>query len=1145
MTGTTLTMLQSQSGAHVVFTANIEGIPWVLTTGDPQAAHTAYASIGGVAITSAYGGLSVHWESDQKISPSQPFPEPMLLKLSVAPASGYIGVSGAVGVSDIVGETVFKRTGTNAETGITLELDCDDATLSVQRADDFAASGDLYIGPETVAYGSRDTGADTFALSTRGKYTSVYTESFGNFARTHKPLTTNEQDIGIPPVVSTEPRTWIGRWVVVWAHRVNSGGVLDLPNFDRAAAHPAFAGQIVEVGDDNGLTWFTIADVRRSIYGCRMNKDPFKAKAAEGVFVAAGASFGVTTRRQTAGGGSTADGNALTVVTSGAAGTNQMNEGRYTAHELAAILQTWLQAERAASRILFNVQFVIADDNGTSRSCVKYHDPTAAALTRSIEISCSYSAPLYFLGWSSGAVSAGGNGQSGETMSDGVPLRFWMRDAFGDLQTLNVTNPRGTWVSQTTLLPPALRDPVNNVIDGVLKVGDVGYVRARRISDTQFQVTEVGMGAFFPGTSSDAFDNLRYTIDEPGISLEVSQVLVIEAEFKDFFPSVLLSTGTSGFNSTYDTLSEHMSCGIPYQLLGDDFISEVNRLACANLACSAIIDGPISFFDLFKADFQLRRCALVWGNGRLNIKTWSTPTSSYATVTLDETTKATASGAQDVNRASVSESADFANVVTIRYDIDAEGKYHGELILRDAVSIRLYGERSLEIKARNTFRQTGAIGSPLDELLSIYAGFFGYASRPWQIVTRSIDWSMFEQTLPGTVCLITDKYLRDPSTGKRYSNVTQIGGVSGYPGLIVGQEVDWGGVAAGMNGGRPAVNEPGGQVQVMISPQRTIAAYVPCAQFNGTDYDAGTKVITTQAHEHSEASDVADASRFAVGDEVLVVEIDPSVAASALSWSDVVANVSGNNITLTTGLAGINTALTYRVIFDAYGTVGTTQKTKAYQADDTDGLIVDTAQAYAFAFFGVSQSSTATAQTGQEVPARHSTLAFGDGRAFDVGYERDTARLLNSYVNFKSAFQSPSANSEVRNYGGAGTRQLVELFPVFMGIGGLSAGRSRLISLAPRMRSTDGNNASVRVTYSSRRPSGSTRDDVTRNWPYTSVTFTTATTANFVIPSVSTIDFSRGAMADGPMGSVNWIYVEITSNAEYTGLGRLRLGALA
>lgn len=1144
MAGTTLTMLQSQSGARVVFTANIEGIPWVLTTDEPQAAYDAYSGIG-VPITSAYSGLTVHWESDQKMSPSQPFPEPMLLKLSVAPASGYVSGTGLVGVSDIVGETVFKRTGTNAQTGITLELDCDDTTLNVQRADDFAATGVLYIGPETMSYSSRDTAADTFTIDQRGVYTSVYTESFTPFTRTHKPLTTNEQDIGIPPVASTEPRTWIGRWVVVWAHRVSSGGVLDAPNFDRAAAHPVFAGQIVEVGDDNGLTWFTIADVRRSIYGTRMNKDPFRARAAEGVFVAAGASFGVNTRRLTTTGGTSATGNALTVVSSGAAGTNQMNEGRYTAHELAAILQTWLQGERAASRILFNLQYVIADDNGTSRGCLKYHDPTAAGISRSIEVSCSYASPLRFSGWTAGSINAGGTAQSGETMSDEVPLRFWMQESAFDLQTLNVTNPTGTWVSQITLLPPALRDPVNNVIDGVLKIGDIGYVRARHVSDTQFQITEDGMAGFFPGSIDGSFNSIRYTIDEPDISLDVSQVLVIESTFKDLLLRVLLSTGTSGFNSTYDDLSEYMSCGIPYQLLGDDFVSEVGRLACADLTCTAVIDGPISFFDMFKADFQLRRCALIWGNGRLNIKAWSTPTSSYATTTLNETTKATPIGTQDVNRASVVESADFANVVTIRYDIDVEGKYHGELILRDAVSIRLYGERSLEIKARNTFRQTGSIGSPLDELLSIYAGFFGYTSRPWQIVTRSIDWSMFEQTLPGTVCLVTDKYLRDPSTGKRYSNLTQLGGLSGYPGLIVGQEIDWGGVAAGLNGGRPQVNEPGGQVQVMISPQRTIAEYVPCAQFNGTDYNAGTKVVTTQAHEHSESSDVADASRFAVGDEVLVVEIDPSVAASALSWSDVVANVSGNNITLTTGLAGIDTALTYRIIYDAYGTVGTSQKTKTFQADDADGLIVDTSQAYAFAYFGIGQSTVATATTGQEVPARHSTLAYGDGKAFDVGYERDTARLLNNYVNYKSAFQSPTANSEVRNYGGAGTRQLVELFPVFLGIGGLSAGRSRLISLAPRMRSTDGNVAGVRVTYSARRPSGTTRDDVTRNWPYTSVTFTTSTTANFVIPSVSTIDFARGGMADGPMGAVNWVYVEITSNAEYTGLGRLRLGALA
>lgn len=1145
--GDTLTALQSQSGVRLDYTAIIEGFPNILCSGDPQAAYDAYqASDGYSSFAVAYGGLSVHWEMDQKIAPFQPFPDPSMIKLCVVPATGYNGA--AIALSDTIGEAVFKRTG-GTETGIATAIDNNDTSLVVQRADDFAAApGTLYVGPEAMAYSAKDNGTDTFTISTRGKWSTFRTGAELNFARMHKPLTSSEQDIGIPPVVSSEPRTWIGRYVAVWIHR-NVAGTLDPPNADASGAHLGFAGQIVEVEDAGGATWFTVSDVRRSIYGTRLNRNQFRARAAEGVWIATGTTFNVATARITSGGGTTATGNALTAVASGASGTNQMNEGRYTAAELGNILNAWLQGERAATRILFNVTYnPLFEDNGATRGRLGYHDPTAAALARQIDITCSLAWPCIFLGWPAGAISGGGFAQSGETLSQNVPLRFMMQDDPVGTQTLNLTEPRGSWIIQTTLLPQALRD-ATNTIEGILKVGDIGYVRARRTSDTQFQITEDGLGSFFPGSVDGSFNSVRYTVDED-VNLDVRQVLVIDTPFKNLLLQVLLSTGTSGFNhATYDTLDENLGCAIPFSILGLGFVNEVGNLSCANTSCSAIIDGPISFHELFQADFILRRCALVWGSGRLNVKTWSTPTSTYATTTLTETTKATPSGTQDNQRAAVSESADFYNIVRIHHNIDADGKYHDILTLKDAVSIRAYGERSIEVKARNSFRQVGAIGSQLDELISIFAGFFGYTSRPWQVITRSIDFSKFESCIPGTTVTLTDKYVRDPSTGRRYNNTTATGGLSGYPGLVIGQEYTYGTAEAGRDGSSSTVSTFGGQVQVMISPQRTIAPYVFCAQVDDTaanaGYNAGTKVLTCYAHEHSESADVADATRFVAGDEVLVVEMDPTTAASPLSWSDVVASQSGNTITLTTGLAGWDTTKKYRVIYDAYGTVGTSQKAYCYQADDADGLIVDTAQAYAYGYFGVAQAGAVTSSTGTEVPSRHATLAYGDGKPLDVGYERDAVRLANNLVNYKTAFQSPTAWTEVRNFTGGGTMQLVEIFPVYMGIGGLTAGLTRLISLAPRMRSTDGNTASVRVTYSPRRPTGTTRDDVTRVWPYVSVTFTTTTTANFVIPSVSTIDFARGNMADTNLGGVNWIYVESNNKAEYSGLGRFRLGALA
>lgn len=1145
MAGTTLTALQGQNGVRVVTTVAIEGIPWVLTSGDPQAAFSAHDTANGTT-TSAYSGLTVHWDQQQRVKPFEPFTDPCLVKFSVVPAVGYVDGTGAVTISDVVGTAVFKRTG-GTETGIATALDCDGLSLVTQRADDFAASGTLYVGPESMAYSSRDTGTDTFTLSARGQWSPFYTSTSAPFSRTHKPLTPNEQDIGIPPVVSSEPRTWVGRWVAVWLHR-DVGGTLDVPLADQTAAHLAFAGQIVSVSDADGATWFEAVDLRRSLYSTRLNRDQFRARVQDGVWIPAGAWVDSATYRQVSGGGATlGSADALTVVTSGASGTNQMNEGYYTPHELAAKIQAWLQGERVATRILFNCTYAINETANGFRAVFSFVDPTSTSgLIREATVVFSHQFILRAQGWEN-EVKASSATRNGSTTSPRPPTRIYFDQSQG-AATITLAEPRGTWISQEAELPVSLQDAVE-AFDGIINAGDLGFLRAKRISDTSFRVSAVGMANFFPPGRWNVTGNwgVEVNLDDEG-SFDVRQVLVIDSPFKTLLLKILFSTGTSAFNhATYDTFSEALGCGVPASLMPADFITEVGQLSCADTTAMTVIDGATTFHDLFKADFILRRCFFVWANGRLCIRTWSTPTSEYATTTLDETTKATPVDVSDVNRSAVTESADYYNIVRVRYNIDAAGEYADELILKDPVSIRLYGERSIEIKARNSFRRIGALG-PLDELISTFAGFFGYTSRPWQVITRTIDFSKFEAASPGAVLTLTDRYIRDPSTGLRYSNVTSTGGLSGFPGLVVESSIDWGGAGGGRGGGEPVTTPATGEVKIMISPARTIAAYVPCAQVDDTaaggGYNAGTKVLTCYAHEHSEASEVADATRFVAGDEVLVVQMDPQTAASAQSWSDVVASQTGNTITLTTGLAGFDVTLRYRVIYDTYATVGTSQRSKCFQADDTDGLIADLAQAYAFGFFGSSQSNSVTLSVATSLPARHSTLAYGDGRPLDVGYERDAVRLANNLINYKTAFQSPTVNTELRNFTGAGTYQLVECTPIFVGMGGLTAGYYRLLSLAPRMRSTDGNTASVRVTFSPRRPSGTTRDDVTRLWPYVSLTFTTTTTANFVVTTASTLNIARGNLADQLLGGVNYLYVEINNKAEYTGLARARLGPL-
>jgi hypothetical protein len=1145
MAGTTLTALLAQSTMRVQTTVAIEGLPYLVTDGDPShvfsawenSNDTAYAD--DIAEMTVLGGLSVQWEGEQAVTPWKPCTEPMMVRFCVVPATDGSGV-----LSDALGVAVGKRTGGD-RTGLHASLDCDGTTVTAKRVDDFDATGLIYMGPETASYTSRDTGADTFTVDVRGRFSPFVTDSGARFSRSHEPLTESQVSQGIPPVITSEPRTWEGRWVAIWIHLANGTSSIDAPETDGSAAHLAFAGQIVEVEDADGATWFTCEDVRRKIYETRLLRDQYRAVIKEGIWLPTGTTFSIKTSRHNNTGDTQGDGNDLEVIASGASTSNEMNEGLYSLEDFGAALNEWLQGERAASRILFNLTYIPRTDiGGSTRGAIRLSDATAGVYTRRFELSSSMPPAIAFLGWDFPIVHFDSNATFRVT-SPRTPRR-WMGDIQGEGITFEVTEPTGTYIDQRTDLPQDLQHAVQ-LYTGILKIGDLGYVRAKKTAATTFVCTGQGVDEYFG--ASGVRQGLEALVDGEEVSLEVSQVVLLDVTFKEFILRTLLSTGTSGFNhATYDVFSEQMSACIPHQILGSGFESDVTSLEEADLLMRVRLEKSERLVDILDPELILRRCFFAWGGGRLNLKTWATPISAYASYTLDETTKAAPQGTNDKNRSALKSQDDFRNFITINFNRDASGEYHDHVTLKDAPSIREHGERSITINARNSVRRAGAFGTGLDQLLGSFSSFFGFTARPWKVMRRSIDHTRIEATVPGTVLSVTDKYIRDAATGLRYDNTTATGGISGFPAMAIGHNFTWGGVQFGQDGAPPTVVAPGGEVMLMLSPITTQAQYVPCAQVNDTATNSGyvvaTKELTCYEHEHSEASEAADATRFPAGYKVLVIEMDPSNPASPLSWSDTVASQSGNVITLTTGLAGWDATKKYRVVFDAYGTATSTQKAFCYQADDADDMIANTVEPYAFGYFQGNQGlSAVTASTGQEPPSRYASAAYGDAVAYDVGFERDAERLANNLINYKTALQSPTIYSETRSYSGSGTFKLVEIMPIFLRRGVLP-GQTRLLTVAPRIRSTSGATASVRVTLGRRRPGGTSLSDVDRIDPYTSATFTTTSTTA-VISTAQTLDISHCKLTDSTLGGIGFLYVEVSSVAEFTGMARMKLGALS
>lgn len=1162
------------NGTHPVIqcVVAIEGFKYLVTNGPTGAAWDAFqnsAYAGHTDYFGAVGGLSIKWDQRQRIDPWKPCLEPPALQFTVVPADGG-EEGGRDGDLRLFTRSVFKRSG-GFETRLRSTLDCDDTTMTVASASAFPAAGDVYVGPETMGYPAKD--ATNFNTLVRGKYNPFYTSDGSRFARAHRYIdlsTTVGEAIGVKlqPVVSSELRGLVGRWVGVYILRADKmGGTLDTPPHE---AHLAFAGIVHEVAfGEHGEVIVTCEDLRRKIYETTILRDQFRAQVAEGIFLSRGMEFTCENTRQVSGGGTTlGTANPLLVVAAGAIGSDQIDEGLYTVGELGSYINEWLQGERAAARLLFSVQYtaIHPTENG-SRGKLEYDDGTS---TGGLARKCVFRFPNEwtgeFFGWDGAEVTASSTSRIASVVSPNTPwrIRVATQPPMDALIDLNLENACGSWATQRTLLPSAFLDTAG-LIDGLLKIGDRGYVKCRYVTDSFVQINAFGTTSYF----GPALELFKLTVDDED-SLEVSQVLVLEGPFKELLLKILLSTGTSGFNHPdYDVLGEQLGCAIPWACIEngvDDLVDDLDALETGDLQLCAIVDKPTRFCDLFDADFLLRWCFFVWGGGRLRMRSWTTPVAAYASTTLDETSKAVpaASAATDKQRAPMREDFEsIYNIIKIASGMTAAGDYSEPGIpIVDAESFQRYGSRTRTINARNTVRGSGAVALDVSALIAKFCATWPMFSRPFWRVSRPIAQTKYETCFPGVVAALSDRALPNPETGEPYDHRTGTGGVSGWPCIVASNRHDWGGVEPGFDGGEPRVRDAGGEVEVIMFPRVVSGVYAPCAQVDDTmssggfsaGYDHANRTLQFYANEHSQASTAAsDVGYFGAGYEARIIEIDPPDPATPLTWVRTIQSrdITTHRVVFTVALSAPAWDATkkYRMTFAGYTACTAEQQAHVFQADDADGMIADVRQPYGLIVSGQGQSQPYNDSPPTETPALYAAASFGDGVPLDVGYERDAARLANNLLSYKTAGQGPCIYEDLRTYGGASTWELQELAPIFLGLGQFSANLTQKLWVAPYMRSTDGTQAEVRVTLSRNMPTGDTRDDVDFGTEFVQVTFTRSLTT-FAIVTEQALDIRHCKLTEGLLGGIGFLSVEIKvkggggSNCEYGGLAARRLGPL-
>jgi len=1133
--GDTFTALRAGSIRYQLVAA-IEGYDKLLTNGSTAAAVTAWA---GTDWSSAIGGLFVTGYNEQTIDPWEPFRGGGRMSLQVVPTPAD---------GDVLGVAIAKKNA-GAETALKATADRIADTITVADTSSFASSGSAFIGNECFAYSGK-TGT-TFTGCTRGKYSPFLTEGGTGFAGYHR-VGFDALAVALEPLVTELPRVWVGKWVGIWMHRV-VGGVLDT----KAQAQLLYAGRVVALYDDEatGAAIVELKHVLDVVKETVIGRETYTAKTKEGLFIPRKVKFGFGDFD-----GSTVQyADDLVVVAAGASGANQINEGYYTLDQIDNFINTWLHSERAAGRIKGTYSLEQVDVQGVGiRSRINWRIPGTGpkvlwvlALPHMVRVFLGYD-PGPIASKAAGATTQEAISDQGDDDTDyHLDGKYEPKKAvlfeYNGTSNFQVTDERGVFFDQTSYLPTQMQSASYPDSWGVFLLDDKYLVVAHK-DGAELQ------NAFSPRhpftTDREQMDanhelntlSIPISSDAPG-SMSVRQVLLIEGRLSDLVCYFFFSSGTPYSNSSdLDILGYGLGLAIPWELC-QNFFTSVVGLPMASSPLLLVLDQPTKFVDIFAADLVLRRAFLRWaynastGLSGLEFATWKTPTAGDpSALALPESTKAASSTQRDGHRSASSEQGTWKRpIIKILYDRNILSKsrdagYRSTIAIEDKVAIDDAGGEAapFTIEARNVYAQYAQTGAALEDLVQLFLASAPLFTRDASLVRRSIASKYFEGLSVGDVVLVTDGFARDPDTGLR--------GVSARPALVVRHRAQWGGAQAGSAAPAPA----GGEVDLFLLAQNRIAAYVPCAQVDDTagaggfsaGYNAGTKTLRCYDHKHSETSEAVDASHFAAGYKVRIVEIDPATAGSPLTWDREVASVSSSDIMLTVALSSPAWDATkhYRIIFDDYGDAVTAQQSKCFQADDADYRIANLRNPFTYGVGGGAAPFT-YGQAADPI-ALPPTLSYGDGAPFDVGHQVDLMRLLNNLLDYKCARISPVLHStELSGAAVTGTWLLCDLCPIQLTEELLTASYRRFLYVAPHMKSSDGTSASVRVSLCRDYPGQDTLNDIDRGAIYGEVTFTTSSTA-YATPSAQAINIRnlKGS------GGVAWLLVELTAKARSWGL---------
>jgi hypothetical protein len=1138
--GTTRDMLEAGSSNYVYVVA-IEGYSKLLHSHSSSAAVlTAWA---GTDWSAAIGGLTVGLSLSQSLNPDEPFGSMGTCTLMVQAING----------DDSFGIATHRRV-SSAETYLAETLDRDDTTVTVMSTSLFAASGEIHIGTECIAFAGKD--ADSFNTCTRGMYSPFGRSGSARFARDHA-VRTDANSVNLQPRVTSIPIAWKGRFVGVWAHRV-VGGVLDT----KAEAELVFAGTLGDVRDDREKAR-TVVEVRSIMewVGARVLGDGMlEARIGDGMYLSEGMVF--SWHETGTSGGSPYDESVADIleVVSGASGVTEIEPGFYSGSEICGFINAWLAADPNLGGN-YSLATPVAGPDGL-RTRISYDLALDNGSRFSVELPVEVAR---FFGWST--VNSGGGEAPGYVQLDvtnmGVgkiyedpstePMRTYAVLSGSTLSArVNIEATTGELVDQYDRLPSSIK-PSTNLVDGVLHywgifvIGDSAPLLAAWDPDEPTQLVgirewKIGgslVGAII-GVVSGAVTTTALQVGASEGSARVRQMYAYELPFSTLVFTMFASTGTSSYNVPFlDLLPKQLSVGMPLDLLGAAFLDEVPGYSETSVL---VLDKPTRLSDLIKSDLVFRWAFAVWQRGAIRFRSWRAPSLLDAIADVDDTSKAEPSGVVASHATTTAQTDQWMRtVVKIKFDRSFanpdDDTYKSVVTFYDRASADDQGGavKIHTYELANTFEEFAATGASTESLLPQYLAKMPLLSRPVWLVERSISPAMFWRLCVGDIVAFSDPYARDPMTGER--------GISDRAALITHLMLEPSGLGA--------------RIRMLITEQDTTRSGVLYAPAANVDYDAspsgfsagyndGDKTLRTRAHDYSNAAEDADASHFDAGDVVFIRERDPHDPTNPIQWQRTVDSQSGNDIVLTTTLSSPawDPTRKYVVLFADYSDTQSAQKAHTFQADDTTGLVETTALPY---LYGSGNADTADANEDlpPEIP---STLTHADGAGRCTYGDLQLARLIDNFLDYKapsrSHFMLMNAVENLDAVTGSGYK-LAAYWPVFLNFEMLSNAIFRYITCAVWAYSTDGTETKVRVRLRRTQPTETSlynispaSDFATAEW--TGITSTTPTT----LASVTTLTVNvKNTIFAGDNFGLAYVTLELGHKAGTRGISQWAVGA--